>query len=289
METGIFCNFSAHTPPEMMAAQVRAIEARGFHCIWVPEHVVLFEEYASQYPYSEDGRLPGFGGGIMEPFTALAFAAAHTRSIRLGTSICLVPQRNPVYTAKQVADLDFLSGGRVNFGVGIGWLREEFEALNMPWAKRAQRLREHLAVMRTLWTDEVSEYDGELYQLPRCVQQPKPVQSPHPPIFFGGEGDPALRRVAEVGQGWLGAGVTPDAVSERTARLVTLLDEAGRTRADIKVYIMPNRAPSPDLWARYAQAGAEQLIFMVGGSDLDGYLKRLDKLADMAPNLSSAT
>jgi alkanesulfonate monooxygenase SsuD/methylene tetrahydromethanopterin reductase-like flavin-dependent oxidoreductase (luciferase family) len=143
--------------------------------------------------------------------------------------------------------------------------------------------------MRTLWTDEVSEYDGELYQLPRCVQQPKPVQSPHPPIFFGGEGDPALRRVAEVGQGWLGAGVTPDAVSERTARLVTLLDEAGRTRADIKVYIMPNRAPSPDLWARYAQAGAEQLIFMVGGSDLDGYLKRLDKLADMAPNLSSAT
>jgi alkanesulfonate monooxygenase SsuD/methylene tetrahydromethanopterin reductase-like flavin-dependent oxidoreductase (luciferase family) len=130
METGIFCNFSAHTPPDMMAAQLRAIEERGFHCIWVPEHVVLFEEYASRYPYAQDGRLPGFDGGIMEPFTALTFAAAHTRTVRLGTSICLVPQRNPVYTAKQVADLDFLSAGRVNFGVGIGWLREEFEALN---------------------------------------------------------------------------------------------------------------------------------------------------------------
>lgn len=279
METGIFCGFSAHTPPDMMAAQIKAIEARGFHALWVPEHVVLFEEYASRYPYSEDGRLPGFGGGIMEPFTALAFAAAHTSRIRLGTSICLVPQRNPVYTAKQVADVDFLSGGRVNFGVGIGWLREEFAALNMPWPRRAARVREHLDVMRTLWMDEVSEYHGELYQLPRCIQQPKPIQTPHPPIFFGGEGDPALTRVAQVGQGWLGAGLTPEAVVDRSARLDELLTQAGRSRDDIKIYIMPNCAPTPDLIPRYEDAGVEQLIFMVGGRDLDGYLKRLDKMA----------
>ena len=103
METGVFCAFSGRTPPDMMAAQVRAIEERGFHCIWVPEHVVLFDEYESRYPYAADGRIGGFSDGIMEPFTALAFVAAHTRKIRLGTSICLVPQRNPVYTAKQVA------------------------------------------------------------------------------------------------------------------------------------------------------------------------------------------
>ena len=99
IELGIFCGFSEHTPPDLIAARAQAIEERGFHNIWVPEHVVLFEQYASRYPYSENGRLPGFSGGIIEPFTALAFIAAHTRSIRLGASICLVPQRNPVYTA----------------------------------------------------------------------------------------------------------------------------------------------------------------------------------------------
>lgn len=282
MEVGVFLAISQYTTPETVAQQARAIEERGFHAIWVPEHVVVFEEYESQYPYAEDGRLPGFGGGIMEPFTALSFLAAHTKKVRLGTSICLVPQRNPVYTAKQVADVDFLSGGRVDFGVGIGWLREEFDALQMPWPKRAQRVREHISVMQTLWCDDVSSYDGELYKLKPCVQRPKPMQSPHPPIFFGGEGDPALRRVAEIGQGWLGASVMPEAVPERLARLDELLDEAGRSRADVKVYIMPNCAAQADLFPRYQEAGVEQVIHMVGGQDLDGYLSRLDRLAKMA-------
>jgi probable F420-dependent oxidoreductase len=282
MEVGIFCAFSQATPPEMIAGQAKAIEERGFHALWVPEHVVLFKEYESQYPYAENGRLPGFGNGMMEPFGALTFCAAHTKTIRLGTSICLVPQRNPVYTAKQIADLDFLSGGRVNFGVGTGWLREEFEALQMPWPQRAQRTRDHIAVMKSLWCDEVSQYSGELYSLPACVQNPKPVQTPHPPIFFGGEGEPALRRVAEIGQGWIGASVLPDAVPERLARLDALLDEAGRTRADIKVYIMPNRAPEPDSFTRYEDADVDQVIHMVGGNDLDSYLTRLDRMAKHA-------
>lgn len=282
MEIGIFLAISESTPPETIAAQARAIEERGFHAIWVPEHVVVFEDYESQYPYAENGRLPGFGGGMMEPFTALSFLAAHTTKVRLGTSICLVPQRNPVYTAKQVADVDFLSGGRVNFGVGIGWLREEFEALQMPWPRRAQRVRDHIGVMQALWCNDVSEYDGELYKLKPCVQRPKPVQTPHPPIFFGGEGDPALRRVAEIGQGWLGASVLPQAVPERLRRLDELLGEAGRTREDVKIYLMPNQAPQPDLFPQYEDVGVEQVIHMVGGRDLDAYLSRLDRLAKMA-------
>lgn len=282
MQIGIFCGFSAHTPPARIAEQARAIEGRGFHELWVPEHVVLFEQYESQYPYAEDGRLPGFSGGIMEPFSALAFVAAHTSTIRLGTSICLVPQRNPVYTAKQVADIDFLSGGRFDFGVGIGWLKEEFEALQMPWARRAARVREHLAVMHSLWCDDVSSFEGELYRLPPCVQQPKPVQTPHPPIYFGGEGEPALRRVAEVGQGWLGAGLSPDALPDRLASLARALAAAGRRREDVRVHIMPNRPPSQEDIVRYADLGVQQLVYMVGGRDLDSYLRRLDRLAEMS-------
>tara|TARA_B100000676_G_scaffold259800_1_gene269081 strand:- start:956 stop:1807 length:852 start_codon:yes stop_codon:yes gene_type:complete len=282
MEVGIFCGFSSATPPAMMAAQVKAIEERGFHCIWVPEHVVLFEEYSSQYPYSEDGRIPGFGNGIMEPFTALSFAAAHTSTIRLGTSICLITQRNPVYTAKQVADLDFLSGGRFNFGVGLGWLKEEFEALNTPWERRGQRARDHLGVMQALWMQETSSYTSDLYTLPPCVQYPKPVQTPHPPVFFGGEGLPALRRVAEIGQGWLGAGLEPDEVAAKLPLLNDLLATAGRARDDILVYTMPNRAAQPDDFARYADLGVDQVIFMVGGRDIDGYLRRLDRMANIA-------
>ena len=141
------------------------------------EHVVLFDEYDSAYPYDPSGRFPAGGdAGMVEPFTALTYLAAVTERIRLGTGICLVPQRNPVYTAKAVTDLDALSGGRVDFGVGVGWLREEFEALGMPFDRRGQRADEYLAAMRSLWCDEVSEYHGELYDLRPCRMYPKPVQ-----------------------------------------------------------------------------------------------------------------
>src|SRR5262245_40726570 len=166
MKLGIVCGFGAGITPEAIAAAGRLAEERGLHSFWVPEHVLFFPSYASRYPYSADGKLPGNPDGVMEPFTALAYLAAHTRRIRLGTGICLVPQRHPVYAAKQAADVDFLSGGRLDFGVGIGWLREEFEALGVPWERRAERTRECLAVMRTLWCDAVSSHQGELYTLP---------------------------------------------------------------------------------------------------------------------------
>src|SRR3954453_3039735 len=167
-----------------------ALEERGFESVWVAEHIVLFDEYESQYPYAENGRFPGGGDtGLLEPLTALAYLAAVTDTVRLGTGICLVPQRNPVYTAKQVADVDVLSGGRVDFGVGVGWLREEFDALNVPFERRGKRAEEHLEVMKRLWTGETASYDGDLYTLPPSRLYPKPVQQPHPPIHVGGESD----------------------------------------------------------------------------------------------------
>ena len=167
MDVGLFVPLGAgNATPELVRAVGREAEGRGFESVWVPEHVVLFDDYDSSYPYAEDGRFPtGGDAGMIEPFTALTYLAAVTDRIRLGTAICLVPQRNPVYTAKAVTDLDSLSGGRVEFGVGVGWLREEFEALGMPFDRRGKRTDEFLAAMRSLWSDEVSEYHGELYDL----------------------------------------------------------------------------------------------------------------------------
>ena len=155
--------------------------------------MVLFEEYASSYPYADDGRIPAPPGtGLLEPLNTLSFLAAHTTTVRLGTAMVLLPQRNPVYTAKEVATLDWLSDGRVDLGIGVGWLEEEFRAVNVPWPQRGRRTDEYLEVLRTLWTDDTSQFEGEFYSLNPCQMFPKPVQSPVP-IHIGGESDAALR------------------------------------------------------------------------------------------------
>ena len=146
MDIGLFVPLSAfNATPAFLRTLGPAAEERGFESIWLPEHVVLFDEYESSYPYAEDGRFPGGGDvGIVDPLVGLTYLAAVTDRVRLGTGICLVPQRNPVYTAKHVADLDVLSGGRVDFGIGIGWLKEEFDALNVPFEQRGKRTDEYL-------------------------------------------------------------------------------------------------------------------------------------------------
>lgn len=267
--------------PAYMRKVAAAAEELGFHSLWVPEHVVLFDEYQSRYPYSGDGKIGvAPGRGIIDPFAALAFAAAVTDRIRLGTGICLVPQRNPVYTAKDVASIDWLSGGRLDFGVGIGWLKEEFEVLGVPWPKRAQRTREYLEVMRRLWCDEISEYHGELYDLQPCRQEPKPVQLPHPPIHFGGESDAALERVADIGQGWYGFNLDPAELAKRVAHLETLLQQRGRSRDEIYVSVCPQRRPaSRELVDAYRAAGADQVILLMGGRDADDVVARMTLLA----------
>jgi probable F420-dependent oxidoreductase len=279
MKVGLFA--SPVATPELLRVLGPAAEERGFHSLWVAEHVVLFDQYASRYPYADDGKIP-LGGttGILDPFNALTFLAAVTDRVRLGTGICLVPQRNPVYTAKEAATLDFLSNGRFDFGIGIGWLREEFEALGVSWPRRAARTRECIAVMRTLWEDDVSEYHGEFYDLPATRQFPKPVQSPHPPLHFGGESDAALRRVATMGQGWYGFNLPPEAVPERLATLDAMLAEQGRTREEIEISICPYTLPlDPDIAKRYADAGVDQLI-VIAFARRDKLLQALDDLAE---------
>jgi probable F420-dependent oxidoreductase len=268
--------------PEYIHALGTAADERGFHSLWAAEHVVLFDQYQSRYPYAESGRIPVSGeAGMLDPFPALSFLAAVTRTIRLGTGICLVPQRNPVYTAKEVAAVDWLSNGRFDFGVGIGWLAEEFQALGVPFARRAARCRAYLEVMRRCWCDPISQYEGELYTLPPCRHYPKPIQRPHPPIYFGGESDAALKRVADLGQGWYPFSIGPDALAARLRDLDTLLAARGRKRSDLHVLICPYMNTADlDLVKRYRDAGANQVVLMAVGANPDELRSTLDQLAD---------
>jgi probable F420-dependent oxidoreductase len=256
------------------------------HAIWVGEHVVTFDEYSSRYPYADDGRVPlPAETGLLEPFTTLAFLAALTTRVRLGTAMCLLPQRNPVYTAKEVATLDWLSHGRVDLGVGVGWLREEFDALEVPWARRGERTDEYLGVLRSLWCENPSSYSGEFYNLAPCSQYPKPVQDP-PPIHIGGESDAALRRTARLAQGWHSFNRPPAQLAAPLVRLTELLAAEGRSRSDITVTVCPYfQELSPATVEQYAAAGADAvsaLLFVTDPSDVAGVFDALGPCMEKA-------
>ncbi len=283
MRIGLFLpSVSPVATPEFLTAYAQAAEAGGFSSIWVGEHVVFLDEYASSYPYSADGRL-GLppDAGMLELFTTLTFLAGVTERIRLGTAVCLVPQRNPVYTAKSVVTADWLSGGRVDFGVGIGWLREEFEVLDAPFPGRADRTREYLAVMHACWRDDVSTYQGEHYTLPACRMYPKPIQQPNPPVYFGGETDAALRRVADLGDGWIGFNHLPDSAGASVQRLDRFLADAGRSRADVDVAVGSYLQPvQPSHLPAYRDAGVDQLVLTAFAADPAGIREAIGKLGD---------
>jgi probable F420-dependent oxidoreductase len=283
MRVGLFLpTVSPMATPEYLVALAHAAEEADFSSLWVGEHVVFLDDYASKYPYAADGRLglPS-DSGMLELFSTLSFLAAATDRVRLGTAVCLVPQRNPVYTAKEVSTLDWLSGGRVDFGIGIGWLREEFEVLDAPFDERVSRTREYVEVMRRLWCDEVSEFAGERYTLPACRMYPKPVQSPHPPIYFGGETDAALRRVAELGDGWHGFNHLPDSAAESVGRLERALADAGRSRGDIDVTIGAYLQPvEPSHLPAYRDAGVDQLVLTAFAGDAAGIRDAVARLGE---------
>ena len=270
LKLGCQMAFNEHTSPEYIAAAAAMVEKLGYDSFWVPEHVLFFPEYESKYPYSEDGRIQGDPRSLLDPLTALTYVAANTSKIRLGTGICLVPQRNPVYTAKQVADLDYLSGGRVDFGIGIGWLKEEFNALGVPWSDRAGRTEECIGVMKTLWCDELSSFQGKYFSFEAAYQNPKPVQRPHPPLIFGGESRAALRRVATLGQGWFTFNVTPESLAQGIDILQPLLEEQGRTISDISISVTPDRKHiNQESLKRFEELGAEQIILPLFANNTD--------------------
>lgn len=270
--------------PDIIKLIATTAEACGYHSLWAPEHIVLLEQYSSSYPYSQNGRMPfeTLKVDILDPFLALTFAAAVTSKIRLGTGICLVPERQPLTTAKEVATLDKLSGGRFDFGVGIGWLKEEFEALQVPWAKRAERTRDYLAAMKKLWSEEESQHQGEFVKFGAVRSFPKPVQKPYPPIIFGGESEPALRRVGEVGDGWWGVNVTPDSAKSHIANIKRYAEAAGRDTNKLfySVTTGVGQKVTTDEVKRFADIGVHQVIVGAFGASADEYKRLIEANAE---------
>ena len=285
MKIGLgFIGAGVSAKPEVISLIASTSESCGYHSLWAPEHIVLLDEYAAQYPYTSDGVMPFETTAIdfMDPFLALTYAAAVTEKIRLGTGICLLPERHPVVTAKEVASLDKLSDGRFDFGVGIGWMKEEFDALQVPWPKRAQRTRDYLSAMTELWTKEQSEYSGEFCSFPLVRSYPKPIQQPHPPIIFGGESEPALRRVGEIGNGWWGVNVSVEDAGDHMAKIKVFAEAAGRNPRSLTYAVSPQLGGpvSLDEVKQYQDLGVDQVIIGIFAESADQYKQAIESAAE---------
>lgn len=278
---------------EFTRAVAPEVERLGFRTAYSGDHVVGFAEYESRYPYFADGNFhQGSSGGLhpsagafggIDAFQKLLLIASCTTKLRVGTGVMVLPQRNPVYAAQQATTLDIYSGGRFDFGIGVGWAKEEFDAVGVPFARRGRRCREAVEVMKALWTEDPSRYEGEIFSLPPCRQFPKPVQAPNPPILFGGNGDAALQRVADLGDGWFGWSIEPDNVAKRVATLREMLAERGRSTTEARVVVGHFGVDiDREKVAEYARAGVDELSICVVENRRDA-----DAMIDAARDIAS--
>jgi probable F420-dependent oxidoreductase len=248
--------------PEVITAVASAAEAAGFGTLWAGEHVVMVDGARSRYPYADDGQLAvPADAPWLDPLVALTFAAAATQRVRLATGVLLLPEHNPVMLAKQIASLSVLCHGRLTLGIGVGWSREEFEALGVPFAGRGARADEYLAAMRALWRDDPASFSGEFTSFAAIRVNPKPLGG-DVPVIVGGNSDAALSRVARSGQGWYGFNLTGIAqVQERVERLAQLCEAQGRNASDVHVAVAlrdPQAASAEELSA----AGVDELVLV---------------------------
>ena len=229
--------------PQALRSLAQRAEDLSYDSVWVSDHIILPREVESFYPYAADG-VPTFlpDEAYYEPLAALNYLAGCTQRVRLGTHVLILPYRNPVLTAKILATLDVLSGGRVILGAGVGWMEEEFLALGLnTYHERGAVTDEYIELYKELWTKDHPEFNGKYYQISGSGFQPKPVQKPHPPIWIGGHTGPAIRRAAKYGDGWMPIGLRPPAILEpeelagKIARLRTLTARAGRPEDAVEI------------------------------------------------------
>jgi probable F420-dependent oxidoreductase len=276
MHLGIFSyNVAYGARPDELA---RAAEERGFESFWVGEHTHI--PAARQTPYPGGEPLPKPYYHMADPFVSLMAAAAATRTIKLGTGICLVVEHDPIVLAKSVATLDWLSGGRVLFGIGGGWNREEMEHHGTPFAKRWRVLRERVLAMKTLWTQEEASFHGEFVNFDRAISFPKPVQRPHPPILFGGATDQGRARVVDYCDGWIPIDVLLDDLPAAIADLRHKAQAAGRRPDELSVSVFAFKPPTPDAVKRMEDMGVVR-VTMVAPRRLDDALPFLDRMATL--------
>ncbi|MBY0400278.1 LLM class F420-dependent oxidoreductase [Myxococcota bacterium] len=270
----IFANVGPFGQPEGLTHLARTAESVGFESLWTVEHVVIPKGYASRYPYSRDGRLPGGENApIPDPFVWLAYAAAVTTKIRLATGIIILPQRHPFYVAKEAATLDVLSRGRAILGVGIGWLKEEFDSVGVPFESRAERTDESIEALRSLWSEGERAHSGNHYAWPAVASNPKPVQ-PRIPIVIGGHTKGAARRAARLGDGFFPA--RSDTLAECMTELTAECARIGRDPAEIE--ITTGCPPKLDEVKRLEDLGVRRITFPPPGFAPDDLTSGLEKL-----------
>lgn len=279
MKIGLFSTFMSPLADRTMIRDLaQRAEDIGIHSLWMGEHVVLFDETENPYPGARDGKLPvPQGGGLLDTVATFGFLAGVTERIRFGTGIALISQRNPVYTAKEFATLDWLSEGRVDFGVGVGWCREEVIASGYTWPDRGARSNEFLELIKCLWTESPARYDGQHFQVASCHLDPKPVQNPHVPIIVGGHADVALRRAARYGDGWYGFQLNPEATRPIFAKLDGYLEAAGRDPALFRRVITPTRNDAESL-EEFRNLGVDELVLHLGSQKPGAIDQRLNEL-----------
>ena len=284
MKIGVFATFmSPLATPQFIGDFGRRAEAAGLDSIWMGEHVVLFDKTEFPYPGSRDGKLPvPDGSGMLDTVATFGFLAAATQRVRLGTGIALISQRNPIYTAKEFTTLDWLSGGRIDFGIGVGWCKEEVLASGYTWEDRGARSDEFLELVTRLWTQPLARYDGRHFRVAECRLDPKPVQKPHVPIIVGGHSDAALKRAATYGAGWYGFAIRPEQTADVLPRLDRALRDRGRSRADFEVVLTPPYRVSADEIRAFADLGVDRVVPLLGAQTSDAVAARLDELHRLA-------
>ena len=258
-------------------------EELGFASYWVPEHAIIPVKTSSPYPASEDGIIPDEYGRITDPFVSLARASAVTKTIELGTGICLIPERNPLELAKEVATLDHFSGGRFIFGIGAGWLREETEIMGGDFDHRWGQTKDAVLAMKELWTQDEAEYHGKYYDFPAVRSFPKPARKPHPPVYMGGSSKYVFKRVVEWGDGWMPVLSPVEDIQAGRQRLNEMAEQAGRDPKEISVLAFgwPGKFRTKEEISALQSAGVDHVtIWLTQSEEGEGaVLSELESLA----------
>ncbi|MCH8883336.1 MAG: TIGR03619 family F420-dependent LLM class oxidoreductase [SAR324 cluster bacterium] len=283
MKFGIIpINVGAQASPERIAALAEKAEAVGVESVWTFEHVIVPAEYESKYPYHPSGKLAATPETpFIDPLIALTYAAARTTRLRLGTGINILSQANPLMLAKQAASLDVLSGGRLLLGLGVGWLKEEFDALGAPFARRGARADDYIEAMKKVWAGELVEHESEFVSWHGFKSYPLPAQKPHPPLIVGGDSPPALRRVARYGDGWFATFLKPDALAEHIRTIHAHAREFGRDPAEIEISAFWTRSREGlDSVRELEDLGVARLIAPLQSLGEDDPLVGVERLAE---------
>jgi probable F420-dependent oxidoreductase len=263
------------------AALGKAMEERGYESIFFPEHTHIPASRLTPYPLADE--LPREYSNALDPFVALSAVAAVTERLRLGTGVCLVVEHHPITLAKTVATLDVVSGGRVLFGIGAGWNREEMENHGTDPSRRWKLMRERVEAMKRIWTEDEAEYHGEFVDFDRIWQWPKPVQRPHPPILLGNNPRNALRRVVRYADGWMPNGINPKTFPQRIQQLNELAEEAGRGPIPVTMFGAPPQAEAVE---HFAELGVERCILPLPPAPAEDVMPLLDAQARLIEQFS---